>query len=177
MYPEMMVKPMREEVTRLGVTELRSVADVDAALAEADGTALVFVNSVCGCAAGMARPALAKALQHQHKPAKLYSGVRRPGPRCHGARPFVLRRVSAVVAVGRAAQGRRGRRVRASPPDRGPASGPHRGDAHHGIRHLLRVSGHVFHPGHDELHGVTVVITGASGRTYSVAGTNAAPAA
>ena len=72
-YPEMMVKPMREEVTRLGVTELRSVADVDAALGTADGTALVFVNSVCGCAAGMARPALAKALQHAARPAHLYS--------------------------------------------------------------------------------------------------------
>lgn len=73
MYPEMMVKPMREEVTRLGVEELRSVTEVDAALAEGKGTALVFVNSVCGCAAGMARPALAKALQHANKPAKLYT--------------------------------------------------------------------------------------------------------
>jgi putative YphP/YqiW family bacilliredoxin len=72
-YPEMMIKPMREEVTRLGVEELRSVADVDAALADANGTALVFVNSVCGCAAGMARPALAKALQHEVKPGRLYS--------------------------------------------------------------------------------------------------------
>jgi len=73
MYPEMMVKPMREEVTRLGVEELKSVSDVDAALAEGKGTALVFVNSVCGCAAGMARPALAKALQHANKPGKLYT--------------------------------------------------------------------------------------------------------
>jgi len=73
MYPEMMVKPMREEVTRLGVEELKSVGDVDAALGESHGTALVFVNSVCGCAAGMARPALAKALQHGKKPAKLYT--------------------------------------------------------------------------------------------------------
>ena len=72
-YPEMMVKPMREEVTRLGVTELRSVADVDAALGNQHGTALVFVNSVCGCAAGMARPALTKALQHAVKPNKLYT--------------------------------------------------------------------------------------------------------
>ena len=72
-YPEMMVKPMREEVTRLGVTELRTVADVDSALGAAEGTALVFVNSVCGCAAGMARPGLARALQHQVKPARLYS--------------------------------------------------------------------------------------------------------
>ncbi len=73
MYPEMMVKPMREEVTRLGVEELRSVSDVDAALGENEGTALVFVNSVCGCAAGMARPALAKALQHGNKPGKLFT--------------------------------------------------------------------------------------------------------
>lgn len=72
-YPEMMVKPMREEVTRLGVTELRSVPEVDAALATSGGTALVFVNSVCGCAAGMARPALAQALQHDVRPTHLYS--------------------------------------------------------------------------------------------------------
>ncbi|PYP41813.1 MAG: BrxA/BrxB family bacilliredoxin, partial [Gemmatimonadetes bacterium] len=50
-YSEMMVKPMREEVTRLGVQELRTVADVDAALGPGEGTALVFVNSICGCAA------------------------------------------------------------------------------------------------------------------------------
>ena len=50
-YPEMMIKPMRDEVTRLGVQELRSVAEVDAALSDPHGTAMVFVNSVCGCAA------------------------------------------------------------------------------------------------------------------------------
>ena len=72
-YHEMMVKPMREEVTRLGVTELRSVADVDAALGAGEGTALVFVNSVCGCAAGGARPALALALEHAVKPQHLYT--------------------------------------------------------------------------------------------------------
>lgn len=72
-YPEMMIKPMREELTRLGVTELKSVAEVDAALADADGTALVFVNSVCGCAAGMARPALARALEHKVRPSHLYT--------------------------------------------------------------------------------------------------------
>lgn len=72
-YHEMMVKPMREEVTRLGVAELRSVADVDAALGAGEGTALVFVNSVCGCAAGGARPALALALNHPVKPQHLYT--------------------------------------------------------------------------------------------------------
>ncbi len=72
-YQEMMVKPMREEVTRLGVTELRSVAEVDAALGPGEGTAMVFVNSVCGCAAGAARPALMLALQNPARPAHLYS--------------------------------------------------------------------------------------------------------
>lgn len=72
-YHEMMVKPMREEVTRLGVTELRTVADVDAALAPGEGTVMVFVNSVCGCAAGGARPALRMALQHAVKPQHLYT--------------------------------------------------------------------------------------------------------
>jgi len=72
-YHEMMVKPMREEVTRLGVQELRTVADVDAALGAGEGTALVFVNSVCGCAAGGARPALTLALHHPVKPQHLYT--------------------------------------------------------------------------------------------------------
>jgi len=72
-YSEMMVKPMREEVSRLGVTELKTVADVDAALGAGEGTAMVFVNSVCGCAAGAARPALAVALQHPVKPQHLYT--------------------------------------------------------------------------------------------------------
>jgi putative YphP/YqiW family bacilliredoxin len=72
-YHEMMVKPMREEVTRLGVQELRSVADVDAALGAGEGTTLVFVNSVCGCAAGMARPALEMALAHSTRPEHLYT--------------------------------------------------------------------------------------------------------
>ena len=73
-YPEMMVKPMREELTRLGVQELKSVADVDAALGAQEGTAFVFVNSVCGCAAGGARPAIARALAATDaRPANLYT--------------------------------------------------------------------------------------------------------
>ena len=72
-YLESMVKPMREEVTRLGVTELKSVAEVDAALGPGEGTALVFVNSVCGCAAGTARPGLSLALRHSVKPQQLYT--------------------------------------------------------------------------------------------------------
>ncbi len=72
-YPELMVKPMREEVTRLGVRELRTIGEVDEALGPGEGTALVFVNSVCGCAAGSARPALALALGHSVKPEQLYT--------------------------------------------------------------------------------------------------------
>jgi putative YphP/YqiW family bacilliredoxin len=63
-YDERIVAPMREEARQIGARELRTVADVDEALGDAKGTTLVFVNSVCGCAAGGARPALAAALKH-----------------------------------------------------------------------------------------------------------------
>jgi len=59
---------MREEMVRLGAQELTTVPEVDAALGDQKGTMLVFINSVCGCAAGNARPALRLALQHQVKP-------------------------------------------------------------------------------------------------------------
>jgi len=59
---------MIDEVTRLGVKELRTAEEVDAVLRTLKGTALVFVNSVCGCAGGIARPALRLALQHPVKP-------------------------------------------------------------------------------------------------------------
>jgi len=56
-------QPMRDELTTLGFQELKTPADVDAALAPKQGAVLVFVNSVCGCAAGMARPGMARALE------------------------------------------------------------------------------------------------------------------
>jgi putative YphP/YqiW family bacilliredoxin len=68
MYPEPLVAPMRQELTRLGVEELRTADAVDAKLKNAQGTALVVVNSVCGCAARNARPAVAMALRHAVKP-------------------------------------------------------------------------------------------------------------
>lgn len=71
MYDEMIVAPMRQELTRLGVEEARTAAEVDAVLGEKKGTVLVVVNSVCGCAAGMARPAVATALKHNVVPEKL----------------------------------------------------------------------------------------------------------
>ena len=62
-YNPMLVAPMREEMTRMGARELTTPAEVDEALGDQRGTTLVFVNSVCGCAAGNARPALAHALR------------------------------------------------------------------------------------------------------------------
>jgi putative YphP/YqiW family bacilliredoxin len=70
MYDPEMVQPMRDEVTRLGLKELKTPADVETAL-KAPGTTLVFVNSVCGCAAGGARPGLRLALMNGKKPANL----------------------------------------------------------------------------------------------------------
>jgi len=75
-YPEFFVAPMRQELTNLGVRELRTAADVDAVLGRQNTqpgdqqgpTVMVVVNSVCGCAAGKARPGVAMALQHQTKP-------------------------------------------------------------------------------------------------------------
>lgn len=67
----LLAQSFRDEVTRLGVQELRTPAEVDAALANSKGTVLVFVNSVCGCAGGVARPALARALKHSVLPDKL----------------------------------------------------------------------------------------------------------
>ncbi|HEX2602213.1 MAG TPA: BrxA/BrxB family bacilliredoxin [Gemmatimonadaceae bacterium] len=71
MYDERFVTPMRQELTTLGVEEMRTPAEVDAKLANAQGTTLVVVNSVCGCAARNARPAVARAIQHEHRPATL----------------------------------------------------------------------------------------------------------
>lgn len=68
MYPEEMVRPMREELTRLGFRELRTAQEVDSALGQSKGTVLVVVNSICGCAAGRARPAVAQALGHPSRP-------------------------------------------------------------------------------------------------------------
>ena len=67
-YNPALVAPMRSEMTTMGAKELTSAAEVDAALGDQKGSMLVFVNSVCGCAAGNARPALALALQHSVVP-------------------------------------------------------------------------------------------------------------
>ena len=67
-YPELMTRPMREELTRIGVEELRTPEQVDELIANTKGTVMVVVNSVCGCAAGKARPGIAHALQHSVRP-------------------------------------------------------------------------------------------------------------
>ena len=68
MYPEFFVAPMRDELTRLGVVEWRTADDVDRGVTQTEGTVMVVVNSVCGCAAGRARPGVSLALQHTVKP-------------------------------------------------------------------------------------------------------------
>lgn len=78
MYPEKIVAPMKSELTEVGFDELTSEADVDNLMNNMSGTALVMVNSVCGCAAANARPAVKMAINHSKKPSKLatvFAGV------------------------------------------------------------------------------------------------------
>jgi len=69
-YSELLIKGMREDLTNLGVTETRTPEQVEQAVANTGGTLMIIVNSVCGCAAGKARPGVAKALQHETRPEK-----------------------------------------------------------------------------------------------------------
>jgi putative YphP/YqiW family bacilliredoxin len=71
MYDELIVQPMREELTRLGIQETRTAEKVETVLGERKGTVLVVVNSVCGCAAGNARPAVTLALEHSARPDRM----------------------------------------------------------------------------------------------------------
>jgi putative YphP/YqiW family bacilliredoxin len=70
MYDENAIKPMREEVTRLGIKEVRTAAEVDEAVKQ-PGTTFIFINSVCGCAAGAARPALNEVVKHKVLPDRM----------------------------------------------------------------------------------------------------------
>ncbi|HJW13283.1 MAG TPA: BrxA/BrxB family bacilliredoxin [Thermoanaerobaculia bacterium] len=70
-YAPMMVQPMREELTRLGFRELTTPEEVDRAVAEASDPMLLVVNSICGCAAGVARPGVALSLQNSAAPKRL----------------------------------------------------------------------------------------------------------
>jgi putative YphP/YqiW family bacilliredoxin len=73
MYPEIMVIPMREELTRLGIEELRTPDAVDHALKNRPGTTMVVVNSICGCAAGRMRPAVRMAFENSVRPEHSFS--------------------------------------------------------------------------------------------------------
>ena len=73
MYPEILLIPMREELNKAGAKELRTAEDVDAALADKSGSALLIVNSVCGCAAGKMRPGVRRALQNAVRPDRVYT--------------------------------------------------------------------------------------------------------
>ena len=80
LYPPEITEPIRLDLVNVGVAELRTPADVDIMLKNAPGTALVIINSVCGCAAGMARPGVKIALQHVKRPdrvATVFAGVDR----------------------------------------------------------------------------------------------------
>jgi len=80
MYPPELVAPMKEDLTQAGFSELHTAQEVDQVLSEAEGTALVVVNSVCGCAAGAARPGIKMSLEGAKKPSKLttvFAGVDR----------------------------------------------------------------------------------------------------
>ena len=70
-YSELMIRTMREELTRIGVEELRTPEDVQETIENSTGTVMVVVNSICGCAAGKARPGIARALQHSVRPDKV----------------------------------------------------------------------------------------------------------
>ncbi len=78
MYPAELVAPMKNDLTQVGFKELTSPDEVDAAVQNTEGTTLLVVNSVCGCAAGNARPAIKAAVQHNKRPGSLvtvFAGV------------------------------------------------------------------------------------------------------
>jgi len=70
-YPEIMIRPMREDLTRIGVEELKTAAAVDEAVKNTRGTLMIVVNSICGCAAGKARPGVALALKNDVRPERV----------------------------------------------------------------------------------------------------------
>ena len=90
LYDERFITPMRQELTGIGFEEMKTAAEVDAKLLDAKGSALVVVNSMCGCAARNARPAVANAIQHSAKPDRLYTVFAGQDPDATGrAREFI----------------------------------------------------------------------------------------
>ena len=141
MYPEFLIGPMREELTRHGVRELRSAADVDEALMNTPGTVMVVVNSVCGCAAGKARPGVALALQHAVKPDLVTTVFAGGDVEATGAGTRLLHRISALVSVDRAPARRHVDLHDGAASDRKPGSPGHRRTVDSGVRHALPQDG------------------------------------
>ena len=100
MYPEIMVVGMRDELKKMGVTELLTEEEVDRALTNQKGTAMVVVNSICGCAAGRMRPAVRAALQNTNVPDQVFSVFAGQDSRSHTACAQLFHRLSAVFAFG-----------------------------------------------------------------------------
>ena len=137
-YPEFFVAPMREELTSLGVEELRTPGDVDAAVQASTGTVMIVVNSVCGCAAGKARPGLALALRSGVKPDRVASVFAGFDNDATDARPQLLHRLRAFVAVDCAVPRRQARVHARAQPDRESRRARHRERAQGRVRAILQ---------------------------------------
>jgi putative YphP/YqiW family bacilliredoxin len=100
MYPAELVAPMRKELTDIGFTELLDPQSVDNVLENSEGTTFLMINSVCGCAAGAARPGVKKALASaEKKPNNLVTVFRWRGQRCCGAGSFLYSALSPVFSL------------------------------------------------------------------------------
>ena len=139
-YPEYLIAPMRQEMTEVGARECRTPEQVDEVL-KSPGVVMMVVNSVCGCAAGKARPGIAMALSHSNKPdtlATVFAGAdieatARAREYLTGLRP--------VLAVDRAPARRQGPLHDRTARHRGAVRARDRGHAHAGLRQVLRAAG------------------------------------
>ena len=139
MYDERFIAPMRAELTQLGVQELKSAAEVDAALKNADGTTLVVVNSMCGCAARNARPAVRSALEHAARPDEERDGVRGPGSGANAAGAQLFHRLPSQQPEHRADEGRQGGVHARASPDRRALGRRNFARSRRRVRHVLRL--------------------------------------
>ncbi len=137
-YDPRVVQPMREEMVRMGVQELKTVAEVDAALGDQRGTTLVFVNSVCGCAAGSARPGLSLALQHGNRPQRVVTVFAGVDLEASARARQYFSDYAPELSFTRPLQRRRGGPLCPSSPDRGTGPAGHRQGPGGGVRQILR---------------------------------------
>ena len=133
MYDERFLVPMRRDLTEVGFTELRSAQEVDEVLRDKPGTAMVVVNSVCGCSARMARPAARIAVGHEPRPDCLYTVFCWTGRRRNSPGPRLLHRVSALIALDRDPARRQAGVDAGAVADRGKAGGGDSGGAGAGV--------------------------------------------